>query len=141
MGKEQPEITVRKMRSEDIPIVAELEKELFSDAWSPGGIEETIRQNHTLCLVAEKNEKIAGYLLVYYVMDECEIARIGVSAKLRRQGAGGLLICRLERFCRENGITRILLDVRESNLGARRFYQYCGFCEDGQRKNFYCDPQ
>ena len=44
-------------------------------------------------------------------------------------------------FCEAQQITRIMLEVREGNKAARRFYEKCGFTEDGIRKNYYENPQ
>lgn len=43
--------------------------------------------------------------------------------------------------CKEKGMARLLLDVRESNLPAINFYKKNGFVIDGIRKNFYGGPQ
>lgn len=134
-------IAFREMKSSDIPQVAVLEAALFTDPWSEAGISETLEQNNTFCFVAENREGVCGYLLVYYVLDECEIARIGVSPEMRRQGVAAFLMHELKMFCHASSINRILLDVRESNSGARKFYQHCGFTEDGVRKNFYTEPK
>lgn len=134
-------IAFRKMEMTDIPRVAELEKELFTDPWSENGIGETLQQANSFCFVAENRDGVCGYLLVYYVLDECEIARIGVSQEMRRQGVASFLLHELVMFCHANSILHILLDVRESNEGARGFYQRSGFKEDGIRKNFYSDPK
>jgi ribosomal-protein-alanine N-acetyltransferase len=47
----------------------------------------------------------------------------------------------VENTCEEKGITRLMLDVRESNESARAFYKSLGFEEDGIRKNFYEMPK
>ena len=43
-------------------------------------------------------------------------------------------------LCADNGVTKLLLDVRESNSGAVRFYEELGFTRDGRRKNYYSNP-
>lgn len=128
------------MTPEDVPRVHELEVAAFSDPWSEKGLRESLEQKNTILLTAIADDRIIGYLIVYYVLDECEIARIAVEEKHRRQGAAALLIKELEQRCRKKGIRRMLLDVRESNKGAIAFYRGQGFAEDGLRKNFYTDP-
>ena len=44
-------------------------------------------------------------------------------------------------FCREQKITRIMLEVRENNEAARQFYGKCGFTKDGIRRNYYENPK
>lgn len=131
----------RKVEETEIANVAILEKNIFSDAWSRDGIAETYRQSNAVIVVAEEDGSIVGYCIFYYVMDEGEIARIGVDNNLRGQGIGRGLLDYVCTFCCENGIERLLLDVRESNIGARRFYEQYGFVIDGMRKDFYDAPK
>ena len=60
--------------------------------------------------------------------------------ELQRQGAAKALLAALEKECAEQGIARILLDVRVSNKAARALYESAGFREDGIRQKFYGDP-
>ena len=131
----------RKMTEADVQAIAILESEIFPDAWTSQGIYETFCQKQALVTVAEVEGEIAGYCIIYYVMDEGEIARIAVGSKFRRQRIGrGLLDYTCEN-CKERQVERLLLDVRESNMGARTFYKSYGFAEDGIRKNFYEQPK
>ena len=133
-------LAIRRMRQEDIPLVAELEKETFTDAWSANALLETLAQKQTILLVAFEDKKLIGYVILYYVLEEGEIARIAVSKEHRRQGVGARLLLELESLCVDNGISKILLDVRESNVSAYSFYEDHGFVKDGIRKNFYTGP-
>ena len=132
---------VREMSMEDGAAVAEMEHQLFTDAWSEKSVLETLGQENTICLTALKAGRTAGYLLAYTAADEAEIARIAVTEELQRQGVARALLQRLENVCKEKGLTRILLDVRESNEAARALYESAGFREDGIRQRFYEDPQ
>ncbi len=134
------EVTVRRLQAEDAAAVAEMEQQNFSDPWSEKSILETISQKQTICIAAEKAGHLIGYMLTYFAADEGEIARIAVQKEARRQGTAGRLLLFLEDVCREKKITKLLLDVRESNEAARSFYKYSGFAEDGIRKGFYSNP-
>lgn len=132
--------TFRKMTESDIGAVAELEKEIFSDAWTKNSIYETFCQQQAFVTVVEEDGEIQAYCIVYYVMDEGEIARIAVSPRHQRRGTGRKLLDCVCELCRKKGVTRLLLDVRESNETARKFYESYGFLEDAIRKNFYQMP-
>lgn len=130
----------RKMTEKDVDAVAGIEKEIFSDAWTSESIYETSCQKQAFITVAEEDGKIAGYCIIYYVMDEGEIARIAVTPTKQHKGTGRSLLDYTCSMCRKKGVTRMLLDVRESNRNARKFYESYGFTEDGIRKNFYRMP-
>ena len=106
---------IRRMREEDLADVARLEKEIFSDPWSENAIRESMEQSQTLLLSALEDGVLVGYLIVYYVLEDGEIARIAVESDFRRNGVA-------------------------SRLSAKAFYKKKGFVLDGVRKNYYTNP-
>ena len=129
-------LRVDEIQEEELILIADMEQQVFTDAWSENSLRETWLQPQTMMLGVWADEVIAGYVILYYVLDEGEIARIAVSQQFRRQGAGSVLFRALVEKCLEKGIARILLDVRQSNQSAIAFYRSHGFTEDGVRKNF-----
>ena len=126
--------------SEDGRIIAQvamLEQNIFSDSWSEKEIASTVAQKQSICAAAKDGERVLGYFLCYYVLDECEIARIAVSSEARRKGIGDALFAYLLELCHGKKIERILLDVRASNEAAIAFYKKNGFETDGIRKGYY----
>lgn len=134
-------LKLREMRQEDSARIAELEYEIFPDPWTEAGIKETFLQPHAFIAVAEDEQIIQGYCIIYHVLDEAEIARIAVDVSGRREGIGSRLLEFCEKLSIERGAEIMLLDVRESNVAARSFYEKQGFCVDGMRKNFYDNPK
>lgn len=133
-------VSIRQMKVEDAAAIAEMEHQTFSDAWSEKAILDTLRNQKTICLVAEKIGKIVGYCIVYTADDEADIARIAVLKESRRFGIASELIHALDVICWENQIQIIMLDVRVSNEDARAFYEKHGFTQDGIRENYYKNP-
>lgn len=123
--------------------LAELEGTIFPDPWSACEIEKTLEQKHSLCASAQEDGRVTGYFLCYYVLDECEIARIAVRSDKRRCGMGRELMECLVEECKKRQITKILLDVRIGNETAISFYEKMGFVRDGVRKGYYAgaDPE
>lgn len=134
-------LTIRNMTESDVDAIAFLEKQAFPDAWTSQSIHDTFCQRQAFIVVAEDDGKTVGYCIVYHVLDEGEIARVAVDSSCRRQGVGRKILDQVSDICAEKGVTRLLLDVRESNVAARTFYQSYGFQEDGIRKNFYDTPK
>ena len=141
--KQQGEWRICEVQSgwaNEIADVAALERHIFSDAWTENGIRETLYQENGIVLSIWKGEFLAGYVILYYVLDEGEIARIAVDSAYRRQGAARALFGQLAVICKEKGIGRLMLEVRQGNQAAVSFYRKCGFTVDGIRKAYYTEP-
>ena len=138
--KIKQKIHVERIHEEDKEIIeqaAHLESEIFPDPWSFHEVRSTVKQKHAFCAAAMEGDTLLGYFLCYYVLDECEIARIAVAKEARRQGIGQLLFEYMKELCYEKKLTRILLDVRKSNRTAIIFYEKNGFETDGIRRLYY----
>jgi len=94
-----------------------------------------------LVAVEEKAEGgIEGFVIARCALDEWEIENLVVAGSKRRRGVGGELVRELLLLARQRSATSVLLEVRESNLAARRLYEKLGFSETGRRRNYYLDP-
>lgn len=127
---------VRNMTADDVAEVAKIERACFSQPWSERAFFEELDNPYGVTLVADIDGKIGGFLNVRDVMGEIFINNIAVSEEFRRQGAGRELLCQLEK----RKFDFITLEVRESNLGAIKLYESCGYEKVGMRKNFYEKP-
>ena len=101
-------LVFRNITETDIQNVATMEANVFSDAWTAQSIWETFCQSQAFIAIAEMEGQLAGYCIVYYVMDEAEIARIAVGEKIRRQGVGRGLLDYVCACCKEKKIERLL---------------------------------
>lgn len=133
-------LEIRKIHEMELALLAKEEECCFPDLWSEKSLKETFSQDHAWILTGWWEGRLAGYVIFYYVLDEGEIARIAVNPTFRRIGVASSLMEELKRKCLENGINKIMLDVRESNIAAISFYEKCGFMKDGIRKHFYTNP-
>lgn len=131
---------VKEICERELPMAALLERKIFSDPWSEKAFFETLQSPGTIMFGAWEGERLAGYVIVYYVLDEAEIVRLAVKESCRRKGAAGQLFLKVKEFCAEKNITDIFLEVRRSNVPAITFYRKHGFQTDGIRKNFYTNP-
>lgn len=134
-------VCVREMKYEEAAAVAEMEHQIFPDAWSERGILDTLKNEQTICLTAEKAGRLLGYMFAYTAADEADIARIAVVKESRKQKVGSELMKAFKQIGKARGIRRVLLDVRRSNNTARTFYVKQGFAEDGVRPGFYENPE
>ena len=65
--------------------------------------------------------------------ETAELKRMRVTATYRRKGVAEHLLRTAERFCREQGYTRIVLETTERQEAARRLYEKSGYAPSGTR--------
>lgn len=129
---------IRRAQENDIPGIAALERECFSDPWSEKSLKET---PGTMMLVATDNECITGYIITRCVAGEAELFRICVKGEARRKGTGQMLLESGIEAAKAEGAKRLFLEVRSKNAPARGLYIKAGFKETGLRRDYYTDPQ
>jgi ribosomal-protein-alanine N-acetyltransferase len=91
--------------------------------------------------VSERGGAISGIAVGRRVLDEAEILNLAVAQGMRRQGEGRALVERLLNRFAEVQVSRVFLEVRESNAGAIAFYRGLGFQVVGTRRDYYQDPE
>lgn len=134
------EMYVVSVKREHIKEIAKLEKICFSTPWSENALLEAF-SNGTKFFVAEKGDKVLGYIGISCVIDEGYITNVAVFPEYRRQGVGKALIERVFSLARDEALSFVSLEVRESNIPAISLYHSLGFKQEGKRKNFYTNPE
>lgn len=131
---------IRPMTMEDCEQVAAIEAVSFSMPWSLKAFTETVQKANFRYFVAEDAGEIIGYCGFLFVLDEAEIPNVCVKASARQKGVGKKMMSFLLEEAAKLGLAVLYLEVRESNVAARRLYESLGFIENGIRKNFYEQP-
>ena len=116
-------LTVRRMTQADCVKAAQLEKEIFSQPWSEQGFLDAISMEQNIFLVAEDVGEICGYIGMYQALDEGEITNVAVSPEKRNAGIGWKLMQAALETAKEQGISRVVLEVRVSNASAIHLYE------------------
>ena len=84
--------------------------------------------------------KIVAYGVMYFCLDEADLANIAVLPFERGRGLGGLLLDEMLEISRDNGVFQIFLEVRETNEAAIGLYLSRGFEKIGNRQRYYKNP-
>lgn len=129
------------MTAEDLKKAAELEEICFSDPWTYGMLSESLENPLYRFFVYERDGQVSGYAGMFKALDEGNIANIAVFPEYRRQGIGEALLTALIEEARKEGLSRMFLEVRETNHPAVALYKKLGFTEAGYRKDYYHDPE
>lgn len=131
---------IREMQEKDIVQVEEIEQRLFSVPWSEKSFLSACTVKENIYLVCMQGEKVAGYCGLWTVLGEGNITNMAVAEEYRRKGVAEALMEEMEQRGREKDVEVFFLEVRESNIPARRLYEKTGYEQIGIRKKFYEKP-
>ncbi len=134
-----PPLKVISIEYSHIKDIARLEEICFSTPWSEQTITDAYKTG-TRFFVAEKNGAVLGYVGISAIIDEGYITNIAVFPEFRNMGVATALLENLFGFAKQNSLSFISLEVRESNNPAISLYEKLGFKVEGKRKNFYTHP-
>jgi [ribosomal protein S18]-alanine N-acetyltransferase len=121
----------------DLPAVLAIERRSFQTPWSLAMFVLELSKPSGICLAAEGDEGLIGYLVCSRYADVWHLMNVAVTPEWRRQGIASRL---LERLFDEAGPdARYTLEVRTSNRGAIAMYRRFGFRPAGHRRRYYHD--
>jgi [ribosomal protein S18]-alanine N-acetyltransferase len=90
--------------------------------------------------IAERSPNVIGFLVARQVASDLEILNLAVSGRFRRERVGTALLVEAVKWANSFNAESIFLEVRESNLPARRFYELHDFQVIGRRRGYYSQP-
>ncbi len=126
----------------DLDGVLEVEGESFSNPWTRDMYVWEL-QNRSVChifIVRTPECPVAGFCACWLVFDEVHINNVAIRPTYRGIGMGTALLRHVLAEGRRLGARRATLEVRASNIGARRLYERLGFYVAGTRRNYYTHP-
>jgi [ribosomal protein S18]-alanine N-acetyltransferase len=139
-------VLIRLATPDDVPFIRALEQRAASAAhWAEREYDALFEADAPVrfVLVAVNESDAAqldGFVIARWTLDDWEVENVVVARERQRLGIGTKLIQDLLSRAQATGATSVLLEVRESNLAARRLYEKLGFSEEGRRSNYYRDP-
>lgn len=89
--------------------------------------------------MAKIDDKVVGYVGIWFIVDEGHITNVAVHSDYRGQKIGDKLVEGLVKMSKENKIVSMTLEVRTSNIVAQNLYKKYGFKIGGIRKEYYSD--
>jgi ribosomal-protein-alanine N-acetyltransferase len=130
-------IQVRRLTFADLPEVVAIERRAFTSPWSLAMFVLELSKPSGICLAAEVEGDLVGYLICSRYDTVWHIMNVAVDPELRRRRiATTLLETLIGRVERDAQLT---LEVRRSNAGAIELYEGFGFRSAGVRRRYYQD--
>ena len=134
------QVSIRPLRSEDAAAVHQLAACSPEASQWPQKSYEQLGESGMRGWVAETAETLAGFLIVRVIAPESEILNIAIAPSQRRKGIATALLTEAENTLKKDNVTRVFLEVRESNQRAIAFYKKYGFAATGRRPAYYREP-
>jgi ribosomal-protein-alanine N-acetyltransferase len=111
--------------------------ERFGEAWTRSQCAGILPMPGVSLMVARFGDgRVAGFSLQRGISDEAELLLLAVSPEFRRRGIGKMLLDQFLNQARDNGASRVHLEVREGNP-AVIMYRAAGFALVGHRRKYY----
>ena len=133
-------IELGPMRVDDLDAVQEIERRSFRTPWPAHAYRTELETNRLAqYLVARIDGRVVGYGGIWLMADEAHITTFAVDPDWRRRGIGERLLLALLDLAIARNAHEATLEVRLSNLPARRLYEKYGFRPVGLRPRYYSD--
>jgi ribosomal-protein-alanine N-acetyltransferase len=133
------ECRIRWMIRVDIREVLRIEHESFEFSWTEQDFLACLRQRHCIGMVAEHDNRIVGFMIYELSKTRLHILNFAVAQAFRRSGVGTQMVEKLVNKLSQQGRQEIVLEVRETNLRAQRFYAAMGFRANRVLRQHYVD--
>ena len=130
---------VRYLKEEDIKTVVELEEKYLHESLGEEMIRNELNNPIIKFWVVELNNLVLGYIGGCFCMGDGEILNFVIHGEYQRMGLGQMLFNEMIKYCHENNIERITLEVKETNEKGINFYKKNNFTQINVRKHYYKD--
>jgi [ribosomal protein S18]-alanine N-acetyltransferase len=130
------------MGLDDLPAVHAIERASFTAPWPPHAYRSELESNRLAhYLVARAGDSVVGYGGMWLMVDEAHITTFAIHPAWRRQRIGERLLLAFLDVAIDQRAHEATLEVRLSNLAARKLYEKYGFRPVGLRPRYYSDDQ
>ncbi|HJT33758.1 MAG TPA: ribosomal protein S18-alanine N-acetyltransferase [Pirellulales bacterium] len=137
--KEGVRVHVRWMIRRDMPEVLAIENSCFEFPWSEDDFIRCLRQRNCIGMVADIDDEVAGFMIYELQKTRLHVLNFAVAEHRRREKVGSRMAAKLMAKLSSQRRTRIVLEVRETNLSAQLFFRHLGFRAVSVLRDFYED--
>ena len=133
-------VEIVPMRVNDLPAIHAIEHASFDSPWPADAYRNELETNRLAqYLVVRAFDEIVGFGGMWLMVDEAHVITFAIHPLWRRQHLGERLLLAMLDVAIDAGAHEATLEVRLSNLPARRLYEKFGFRPVGLRPRYYSD--
>jgi ribosomal-protein-alanine N-acetyltransferase len=137
--KQDVRVHIRWMIRRDMPEVLSIEGECFEYPWLEEDFIRCLRQRNCIGMVAEHDERVVGFMIYELHKTRIHVLNFAVCRDFQRRGVGTQMLAKLAAKLSSQRRSRIVLEVRETNLSAQLFFRANGFRAVSVLRGFYAD--
>ncbi|HEV7282185.1 MAG TPA: ribosomal protein S18-alanine N-acetyltransferase [Pirellulaceae bacterium] len=137
--EEKLSVRIRWMIRRDMPEALAIEESSFEFPWTEEDFVRCLRQRNCIGMVAERNDKIVGFMIYELLQSELHVLNFAVRKEFRRMGVGSQMMEKLVSKLSYGRRDRIVLEVRETNLEAQLFFKKQTFRAIDVLRDYYED--
>ncbi|MBN1395322.1 MAG: ribosomal protein S18-alanine N-acetyltransferase [Pirellulales bacterium] len=123
----------------DMPEVLATEAESFEYPWCEEDFIRCLRQRNCIGMVAEHEDRVVGFMIYELHKTRIHVLNFAVAEDHRRRGVGSQMIAKLIAKLSTQRRSRVMLEVRETNLAAQLFFRENGFRAVSVLRGYYAD--
>lgn len=131
-----PEPELRPMREHDLLGIVDVETRAYEFPWTPGIFGDCLRSGYC-CWTLVIAERVVGYGIMAVALDEAHILNLCVDPHYHGRGLAQKILDHLLDLAVAHRASMVFLEVRPSNVRARRLYARNGFERLVIRRGYY----
>lgn len=139
VSKGQAPVHIRWMIRRDMAEVLQIEDRSFEFSWSEEDFIRCLRQRNCIGMIAEHSERVVGFMIYELHRNRLHVLNFAVHPDFRRRQVGTQMLRKLVSKLSPQRRSRIMLEVRETNLDAQLFFRDLGFRAVSLLRDFYED--
>jgi ribosomal-protein-alanine N-acetyltransferase len=137
--RQEVRVHIRWMIRRDMPEVLAIEAESFEFPWLEDDYIRSLRQRNCIGMVAEYEDRVVGAMVYELHKSRIHVLNFAVAPEFRRSGVGSQMLAKLTAKLSTQRRSRIILEVRETNLAAQLFFRENGFRAVSVLHGYYAD--
>ncbi len=130
-------VHIRWMIRRDMPEVLTIEDGSFEFPWLEEDFIRCLRQRNCIGMVAEYDDRVVGFMIYELHKNRIHVLNFAIASDCRRRGVGNRMVAKLTAKLSSQRRSRIVIEVRETNLAAQLFFRENGFRAVSVLKAYY----
>jgi len=131
-------ISIKQINEKDIDLCYEIDSNTIA-LWSKKQWTEEFKKEGVNVYGLLFSNLLVGICVYHLILDEAHINYFVVDQEFRKKGFGSYLMSYLLKLFEKFNISKVLLEVSQSNVTAEKFYNRFDFFTVGIRRKYYKD--